>query len=85
MGVPGLFAFLKRRYATIARFIVPKEDGTYDEPDSQGDALYIGESEVPRLNTGRHRRGERQGRGVKQGSRSPRWAYPILATRAERL
>lgn len=50
MGVPGLFAFLKRRYATIARFVVPKEDGTYDEPDSQGDALYIGASEAPRLN-----------------------------------
>ncbi|KXZ43876.1 hypothetical protein GPECTOR_78g64 [Gonium pectorale] len=40
MGVPGLFAFLKRRYGVIARFVVKKEDGSWDGA-APADALYV--------------------------------------------
>ncbi|KAG2430052.1 hypothetical protein HYH02_013879 [Chlamydomonas schloesseri] len=41
MGVPGLFAFLKRRYGIIAKFII-KENGKWDGASPEGaDALYV--------------------------------------------
>ncbi len=38
MGVPGLFAFLRRRYPLIA---FPPEEPAPDDPDDRADCLYV--------------------------------------------
>jgi len=46
MGVPGLFAWLRKRYSDISSPLVKKKDGSYSAINGGDvDNLYIGEQE----------------------------------------
>jgi len=43
MGVPGLFAWLRKRYPEISGPLIKKKDGSYSGIEGNVDNLYIGD------------------------------------------